>query len=126
MLYLPPRVGHWGVALSECLTYSIGFRTPTVSELMGDLAVEVLAQDHDLQYSDPPLNSTMASEEIAPEFINQAKDLLQRALDNDELLADWFARYMTAPKYADLQSDTGETRRARINGVVYENGEPLE
>ena len=125
MLYLPPRVGHWGVALSECLTYSIGFRTPTVSELMGDLAVEVLAQDHDLQYSDPPLNSTMASEEIAPEFINQAKDLLRRALDNDELLADWFARYMTAPKYADLQSDTGETRRARINGVVYENGEPL-
>jgi hypothetical protein len=68
----------------------------------------------------------MASEEIAPEFINQAKDLLRRALDNDELLADWFARYMTAPKYADLQSDTGETRRARINGVVYENGEPLE
>jgi 50S ribosomal protein L16 3-hydroxylase len=126
MLYLPPRVSHWGVALTECLTYSIGFRSPTVSELLGDLAVEVLAQDHELHYSDPPLNSTMASEKIAPEFVKQAKDLLLRALDDDELLADWFARFMTAPKYAGLEGETGEKRRARVHGVVYENGERLE
>jgi ribosomal protein L16 Arg81 hydroxylase len=94
--------------------------------LLGDLAVEVLAQDHELYYSDPPLNSAMASEEIAPEFVKQAKDLLLRALDNDELLADWFARFMTAPKYAGLEGETGEQRRASINGVVYENGERLE
>lgn len=126
MLYLPPRISHWGVAQSTCLTYSIGFRSPTVSELMGDLAVEVLAQNHDQRYSDPPLNSTMASEEISPEFIQQAKDLLRSTLEDDELLADWFARFMTAPKYADLQNETGEKRRASINGVVYENGERLE
>jgi 50S ribosomal protein L16 3-hydroxylase len=126
MLYLPPRVSHWGVALTECLTYSIGFRSPTVSELLGDLAVEVLAQDHELHYSDPPLNSAMASEEIAPEFVEQAKNLLLRALDDDELLADWFARFMTAPKYAGLEEETGERRRARVDGVSYENGERLE
>ena len=126
MLYLPPCVCHWGVALTECLTYSIGFRSPAASELLGDLAVEVLAQGHDLHYSDPPLNSAMATEEITPEFVKQAKDLLLRALDDDELLADWFARFMTAPKYAGLESETGEQRRARINGVVYENGDRLE
>jgi 50S ribosomal protein L16 3-hydroxylase len=125
MLYLPPRVSHRGVALTECLTYSIGFRSPTVSELLGDLAVEVLAQDHDLHYSDPPLNATMATEEIAPEFFKQAKDLLLRTLDNDELLADWFARFMTAPKYPGREGETGERRRARVDGVVYENGERL-
>ena len=81
MLYLPPGVSHWGVALTECLTYSIGFRSPTVSELLDDLAVEVLAQSHELHYCDPPLTSAMASEEIAPEFVKQAKDLLLRALD---------------------------------------------
>lgn len=126
MLYLPPRVSHWGVALTECLTYSIGFRSPTVSELLDDLAVEVLAQNHELHYCDPPLTSAMASEEITPEFVKQAKDLLLRALDDDELLADWFARFMTAPKYAGLEGDTGEKRRARVNGVVYENGERLD
>jgi len=126
MLYLPPRVSHWGVALTECLTYSIGFRSPTVSELLGDLAVEMLAQDHELHYSDPPLNSAMASEEIAPEFVEQVKDLLLRSLDNEDLLADWFARFMTTPKYAGLEAETGEQRRACVNGVVYENGERLE
>ncbi|MBT8100463.1 MAG: cupin domain-containing protein [Gammaproteobacteria bacterium] len=126
MLYLPPLVCHLGVAQTECLTYSIGFRSPTASELLGDLAVEVLAQDHDLHYSDPPLNSSMAAQEIAPVFVEQARQLLLRVLDNDELLADWFARFMTAPKYPDLVDETSERRRARVNGVVYENGERLE
>jgi 50S ribosomal protein L16 3-hydroxylase len=112
--------------LTECLTYSVGFRSPTAGELLGDLAVEVLARDQVLHYSDPPLNSTMASEEIAPEFIQQAKDLMRRALDDDQALADWFARFMTAPKYSGLEDETGEKRRARVNGVVYENGERLE
>ncbi|MDH3643377.1 MAG: cupin domain-containing protein [Gammaproteobacteria bacterium] len=126
MLYLPPRVSHWGVAVTGSLTYSVGFRSPTLSEMLGDLAVEVLARDDQLHYSDPPLNGAMASEEIASEFVKQARELLLRALDNDELLADWFARFMTAPKYPELEEDTGEQRRARINGVTYENGHRLK
>jgi 50S ribosomal protein L16 3-hydroxylase len=66
-------VSHCGVALTECLTYSIGFRAPTVGEMLGDLAVEVLAQDHEQHYVDPPLSSAMSSEEIAPEFVKQAR-----------------------------------------------------
>ena len=34
MLYLPPGVAHHGVAESECLTWSIGFRAPTDAELV--------------------------------------------------------------------------------------------
>ena len=34
MLYLPPSVAHDGVALTECMTYSIGFRAPTAQELV--------------------------------------------------------------------------------------------
>lgn len=33
MLYLPPGVAHEGVAESECLTWSIGFRAPSAAEL---------------------------------------------------------------------------------------------
>jgi 50S ribosomal protein L16 3-hydroxylase len=33
MLYLPPHVAHDGVAIDECVTYSVGFRAPTYSEL---------------------------------------------------------------------------------------------
>jgi 50S ribosomal protein L16 3-hydroxylase len=34
MLYLPPGVAHDGVAQSECLTWSIGFRAPSDSEIV--------------------------------------------------------------------------------------------
>lgn len=34
MLYLPPGVAHDGVAESECLTWSIGFRAPSDAEIV--------------------------------------------------------------------------------------------
>ena len=34
MLYLPPGVAHHGVAESECLTWSIGFRAPSDTEIV--------------------------------------------------------------------------------------------
>ena len=36
MLYLPPGVPHWGVAKTDCLTFSIGFRSPSASEMLSD------------------------------------------------------------------------------------------
>ena len=56
MLYLPPGVAHHGVALSPCLTYSIGLRAPSSADLLMALG-EHLAQQPDEggRYRDPPL-----------------------------------------------------------------------
>ena len=37
MLYLPPMYAHEGVAVGECMTYSIGFRAPAEMELAREL-----------------------------------------------------------------------------------------
>ena len=34
MLYLPPGVAHEGIAIGECMTYSIGFRAPSYQQLL--------------------------------------------------------------------------------------------
>jgi 50S ribosomal protein L16 3-hydroxylase len=44
MLYLPPRWAHDGVAVGECMTYSIGFRQPARGELAREL-LQRLAED---------------------------------------------------------------------------------
>jgi len=44
MLYLPPRYAHEGVALGECMTYSIGFRAPTQHELARELLQRIAEQ----------------------------------------------------------------------------------
>jgi 50S ribosomal protein L16 3-hydroxylase len=132
MLYLPPGIAHWGVALSDCLTFSIGFRSPTIADLLGDLATELMVresvresvQDSVPHYRDPPSMTTdMASDLIDPAFVEQVRRLLHEALDDEELLSDWFARYMTAPKYPGLEIETGEARTARTRFHRYRNGD---
>jgi 50S ribosomal protein L16 3-hydroxylase len=60
LLYLPPGVARWGVAMGPCFTYSIGFLAPSHTELvqgfLGYLG-EVLGAglDPDALYEDPDL-----------------------------------------------------------------------
>ncbi len=108
MLYLPPGLAHWGVAEGECMTYSIGFRAPSATELLSDLATELLSQNavtNALIYRDPPLTSTMAKGTIDEQFIDEVRNLLLRQLDDKAQLAKWFARFMTTRKYPDLALD---------------------
>ncbi len=108
MLYLPPGLAHWGVAEGACMTYSIGFRAPSATELLSDLATELLSQNtlsDALVYRDPPLTSAMARGAIDERFIDEVRNLLLRQLDDKEQLAKWFARFMTTRKYPDLALD---------------------
>lgn len=123
ILYLPPQLAHWGVAENDCLTYSIGFRSPSLSDMLGDLATELMTQDHPAYFRDPKLTTAMANETIHPLFIQQVKSLLGELLDDEKLLSEWFARYMTTPKYPELIEETDEKRVASIAGKTYLNGD---
>jgi 50S ribosomal protein L16 3-hydroxylase len=126
MLYVPPGIAHWGVAQTPGLTFSIGFRSPNLADMLGELAMDIGEQPNTPHYVDPPLEPSMASDEINPVFVAQAKQQLLALIDDDALIADWFARYMTSPKYPDLTGLTDEQRTASVNGRRYRNGESLD
>jgi len=65
MLYLPPGVPHHGVAVGECLTYSIGMRAPSLGELLVDFA-EMFADrlPEELRFADPDLAPANGDGEI--------------------------------------------------------------
>ena len=126
MLYLPPHVSHWGVAETECMTFSIGFRSPALSDMLGDLAIEISAQGNDRYYTDPALTPMMAGTDIDAAFIAQSKRMLHELIDDDALIGDWFARFMTSPKYPDLQDQTMEQRVAQLGPYFYRNGEEVD
>ena len=97
MLYLPPGVPHHGVAEGECMTWSIGMRAPAVGEMLIDFA-ERYAERHaeTPRYSDPGLSEQEDAAEITADALAAASALLRDALDTDgEVLADWFARFVT-------------------------------
>jgi 50S ribosomal protein L16 3-hydroxylase len=128
ILYLPPCIAHHGVAVGECMTFSLGFRAPTAGEMLDDLATEVLSRGSGHFFRDPPLTPEMASEQIDPAFIERARELLLNVLDDKTLLADWFAHYMTRPKYPDMVWDDPALQRKAVSttGNVFVDGESPE
>ena len=116
MLYLPPKYSHHGVAIGECTTYSIGFRAPTVTEMLDDLTTELMSKGKNNDtFKDPVLTPDMANQPISSAYLEQIRALLNKTLDDDELLLNWFAQFMTQPKYPELVDETGERRKVNID-----------
>ncbi|HJR73488.1 MAG TPA: cupin domain-containing protein [Luteimonas sp.] len=112
MLYLPPGVPHHGVAEDACLTFSVGMRAPSAADLLGDF-VDTLAADADeaLRYRDPDLAPAKDPNEIDAEAMRRAIEALNALRMNDtERLGDWFGRFITLYRSANLAAPSGETR----------------
>jgi 50S ribosomal protein L16 3-hydroxylase len=124
MLYLPPKIAHHGVAIGQCTTFSVGFRAPAATEMLDDLATELLSRDITPNHlQDPPLNAAMANEPISGAYIQQVKELLQQTLDDEQMLGEWFAQFMTEPKYPSLVGMTEELRSASLENRPVEGSD---
>lgn len=56
MLYLPPSVAHYGVALEPCVTYSLGCRAPSFAEVATHLVRDLIDETSEsVRYEDPDL-----------------------------------------------------------------------
>nr|WP_295786734.1 cupin domain-containing protein [Rhodoferax sp.] len=102
MLYLPPRYAHDGVAVGECMTYSIGFRAPSRSELAGEL-LQRLAEDAadavgDGLYADPRQVALAHCGEIPETLVAFARKALEDALRDPLALQRVLGEYLTEPK----------------------------
>jgi 50S ribosomal protein L16 3-hydroxylase len=99
MLYLPPRYGHDGVAATECITCSIGFRAASAQEL----AVRFLdfLQDRlqlDGIYEDPDLKRQRRPAELGTAMVRKVERLLDRIDWKTEHVQEFLGCYLTEPK----------------------------
>ncbi len=81
ILYLPPGFAHHGIALDRCMTYSIGFRAPTMARALESFAMESERLDTGIaRYTDPDLELDRHHAEITDleieRFKRQASELL--------------------------------------------------
>lgn len=99
MLYLPPRYAHHGVALDDCLTYSIGFRAPSAQELLGRFLV-FLEENLDARgmYEDPDLRLQRHSAEIGAQMVGKTAEMLAQIKWGRSDVADFLGSYLTEPK----------------------------
>jgi len=102
MLYLPPKWAHDGVAEGECMTWSIGFRSPQAGELARELlqglAEEAAELVGDAVYRDPQQPAVAQAARIPAELQDFAQQALAQAQRDPRWLAMLLGEYLSTPK----------------------------
>ncbi len=117
MLYLPPHYAHDGVAVgSDCMTYSIGFRSPKAGELVQEL-LQRLAEDApeavgEAFYRDPGQPAVPTPAAMPSGMERFARQALQQALQDPLALMRVLGETLSEPK-AHVWFESGALPRGR-------------
>ncbi len=114
VLYLPPGWRHDGVADTLCITASIGFRAPSLVDLLVQLIGQI--DDDFARFSDAG-RAIQNSAEITQEDIARTRDVLTHLAQlDDETIAEALAAATTQPR-----ADTPESHQQKPLKAYYES-----
>lgn len=104
ILYVPPGVAHNGVAVGDdCMTYSVGFRAPSRSELVEQFCAHIVGgMEDDDRYADPDLTIQANPGEIGAAALARLQAMVADALNDRAAFARWFGEYNSERKYPEL------------------------
>ncbi|CRM69036.1 cupin [Pseudomonas sp. 2822-15] len=103
MLYLPPRLAHFGIAEDDCMTYSVGFRAPSAAEVLThftDFLSQYLTDEE--RYTDADAQPVSDPHQIQTDALDRLKGLLAEHMSDERMLLTWFGQFMTEPRYPEL------------------------
>lgn len=97
MLYLPPHIGHYGIAQSQdCMTYSFGYRSYQGQELWDSLGEHASEHEQFKQlYQDPNWSQLKHTAEIQQPAWQQAQVLLHQLINDERTMKSWFGCFAT-------------------------------
>ncbi len=102
MLYLPPGWAHDGIAEGECMTYSIGFRSPNRDELARETLLRIadaLGESEDSPiYRDPDQAAVVAPGAVPADLQAFAREGVMRALAESFAIERALGEALTEPK----------------------------
>ncbi len=111
VLYLPPEVAHYGIAASDdCVTCSIGMRTPSVAELLTDF-IDNTAQNlsENNRFEEPEFNQPPAIGEMTQQDVEKVKKILVDNIDTNSI-TEWLGKYLSS--YRNIFHEFNKTNPA--------------
>ena len=101
MLYLPPGWAHDGVAMGECMTFSIGFRAPSRHELLhawlADCADSPI-RGTDPRFRDPGVKATTSPARIPDAMQRELSGWIESWRPDAQSISRFIGRFLTEPK----------------------------
>ena len=125
-MYIPPGVGHLGIAIDQSVTLSVGIRNPTMPELISHLA-DTLIDGTDLAASlDDGLQSATGgttsvgnpSVGITEKDIQNLQAKLAETILDPDLIAHWYGHYMTELREPELITDENSLTAGEVSSLT--------
>jgi len=106
LLYVPPGLGHHGVAQTECLTYSVGFRAPSLGHILEQVVDAVLLERGTEQlYGDAGRTLPAHPAELGLSDVSTLATTLQSWLQQPLLFQTALAPFLSEAKYDDYEPE---------------------
>jgi len=128
MMYIPSGVSHHGVSLGESMSYSIGFRATSHSDLVNDFIAHITDKlSINNTYHLPSETLQKHSNEISAAAIEQVRSIFRHYLDPQHPeLARWFGRYVSDSKVDYLhECDHPVKNVEQLKQLQQQYGSPL-
>ncbi len=126
MLYLPPLYAHYGVAQGACITFSIGFRSPSHQEMLSSWADFAFDQIKDeVHLDDPNLQPQKNPGQITPKVLDEVEQILTSHVQRRRMLAEWFGRFTSEAKHLGIVEPPEQPLKPAELGDALEQGAPL-
>ena len=132
LLYIPTRFAHHGIAVGECLNYSVGYRAPTDGELLRSLSNWAMEKDLSEKFfreRNPAVQESPG--EVTEKSLAAIAEHMKTLIDTPDFKL-WFGEYISEPKtfYApfepELHLSSEELAKRLEGGEVLESAESLK
>ena len=124
VLYVPPKLSHFGVAQDDCLTFSFGCRRPNLMQIMDSVA-DIATNDSDLFIPMLLPQALQASGELRADSIDAIKNQLLQMLQSergDDIIRQAVSEVVSKRQYDALVPeetlDTDELTQALAAGAT--------
>ncbi len=127
MLYLPPALAHWGIALKESMTLSVGFRAPSHLDLLQGFvdSLQDKLPDH-LRYDDSDLTLHDNPGQLTDGEIDRIHALIQSMMEDKAHVRRWLGKAMSESKYEKDLNAPEEPYRSDEAMSLIKNGYPVQ
>lgn len=100
LLYVPPKLAHYGVAEDDCLTFSFGFRMPNQTDLIDQLSDKFAEQEH-AQTPLPDAQRLLSSAvgEVTTTELKQLKETILTAIQDSAYFEQAVMALVSEAKY---------------------------
>jgi len=127
LLYLPPGVAHHGVALDQCMTWSVGMRAPSTADLLQSLG-EWLARNREegQRYGDSGMLPPERPGEIDANAIDRFCRLVGKASNEGSDFRSFLGSFLSSYRLAHEPAPPAEQLDVQALGKALERGASIQ